>query len=290
MRIFVSWSGDRSKFVAEALRDWLPDVIQALEPWMSSEDIDKGSRWFSDIITQLNEVKVGIICLTPENLESAWILFEAGALSKTLNKTFVCTYLLDIEPGDISAPLGQFQATKANKEDTKKILCTINKALGEEFLTKERLESAFERCWPDFEKKLEAIPDVDSIKVKKKKKRTEKELLEEILELVRAFKASFPDQIDSSFLLKNVEANILHTIQSKWDDIVDEAKRRKISLGSFLAEGSPHTLENGVLQIEFSHGDGFHVDVVRKNRELITRVIQAVTGYSVRIICEELPF
>ena len=64
MRIFVSWSGDRSKFVAEALHDWLPNVIQALDPWLSSEDIDKGTRWLSDIATQLNEVKVGIICLT----------------------------------------------------------------------------------------------------------------------------------------------------------------------------------------------------------------------------------
>jgi len=32
VRIFLSWSGTRSKHVAEALREWFPTVIQALEP------------------------------------------------------------------------------------------------------------------------------------------------------------------------------------------------------------------------------------------------------------------
>jgi hypothetical protein len=90
--VFISWSGLRSGAVAEALRNWLPKVINALKPWLSTTDIDKGARWSTDVAVRLEVAKAGIICLTPSNLHSDWILFEAGALSKTLQNTFVSPY------------------------------------------------------------------------------------------------------------------------------------------------------------------------------------------------------
>src|SRR5437879_13172271 len=93
--IFISWSGQRSKWAADALRDWLPLVLQAAKPWMSEADIDKGSRGLDEVGRALEGMKIGIICLTPENLNARWILYEAGALSKTVDaKTRLCTYLL----------------------------------------------------------------------------------------------------------------------------------------------------------------------------------------------------
>ena len=184
MKVFISWSGEKSKTVAYALRDWLPNVIQAVEPWMSDTDLDKGSRWNSDMSSILEEAKIGIICLTPENLDAPWILFEAGALSKSLDETYVCPYLIQVESANIEGPLVQFQMTKANKNDTKKLVDTINRALeiDNKALDNVQLDKTFEIWWPQLEKALKNIPDNQ---VKHEPQRSEREILEEILELAR---------------------------------------------------------------------------------------------------------
>jgi hypothetical protein len=182
MNIFLSWSGERSRLIAEALRGWLPLVIQAVKPWMSASDIDKGTRWSSDIANQLEATSFGIICLTPENLEAPWILFEAGALSKTIDGTFVCPYLFEVDPADVVGPLTQFQGTRANKEDTKNLLKTINSVL-KDCIPENQLERAFEMWWPDLEEKLLNIKK--KVKEHAQVKRPDRELLEEILEILR---------------------------------------------------------------------------------------------------------
>ncbi|MCP4614466.1 MAG: hypothetical protein GY845_37785 [Planctomycetes bacterium] len=76
MKIFISWSGTLSHKVACVLRDWLPSVIQAVEPYVSSEDIDKGARWSTDIAGKLEESSFGIIAVTPENLSAPWSILR----------------------------------------------------------------------------------------------------------------------------------------------------------------------------------------------------------------------
>ena len=55
MKVFVSWSGNASHDVAKALKDWLPNVIQAVDVFLSSEDIAKGSVWFHELGEVLDE-------------------------------------------------------------------------------------------------------------------------------------------------------------------------------------------------------------------------------------------
>jgi hypothetical protein len=124
--VFISWSAERSRYVAEALRGWLPVVLQAVDPWMSAAGVEKGSRWESEISARLDQADVGIICLTAENLNSPWLLFEAGALSKKLGKSRVCTYLLELAPAQVPQPLGMFQHTVIGKDETRKLLEAIN--------------------------------------------------------------------------------------------------------------------------------------------------------------------
>ena len=184
MKVFISWSGDRSKKIAESFSDWLPQIIQALEPWISS-NIAKGSRSTPEISSELEKSKIGIICLTPENLDSNWLLFEAGALSK-MNETKVCTFLLDLTPSDIKPPLSQFQHTIFNKEDVFRLIETINQQLSsssEKQLAEKTLHQVFDRCWPDFKDTITKISR--SQPEKTKQIRSDRDLLEEILEIVR---------------------------------------------------------------------------------------------------------
>src|SRR5258708_40082779 len=85
-KVFISWSGARSKYIASALRKSVQMVLPSSKPFMSENDIDRGSRSLLELARALEVTRVGIVCLTPENLEASWLVFEAGALSKTLDR------------------------------------------------------------------------------------------------------------------------------------------------------------------------------------------------------------
>lgn len=183
--VFLSWSGERSRLVSEFLRDWISQVVQAAKPWMSESEVEKGTRSLDEIGKALADIKVGIVCLTPENLERPWLLYEAGCLSKSIDeKTRLCTYLIaGLEPSDVRAPLGMFQATRATKEETLKLLKTINRVVGDDPISEENLTAVFEVMWPKLEHRLASLPPPAEIVPPK---RADHEILNEILELGRA--------------------------------------------------------------------------------------------------------
>lgn len=206
MNVFISWSGSRSGLVAAALRDWLQDVIQALEPWMSEADIEKGARWSSEISAELERSNFGIICLTRDNLDAPWLLFEAGALSKLQHSARVCTFLLDVKPNEVRQPMAQFQATSANRDDVFRLIETINTACGETRLEPSKLKRAFDRTWNDLNEKLKAVGKNPPQKAKK----VDPEVtLAEILAYVRSLsreesEASSPLTTDEIVLLGKI--------------------------------------------------------------------------------------
>ncbi len=186
MRVFISWSGDRSKAIAEALYHWLPTIIQSLETWMSEHDIDKGTRSIPAISKNLGETQFGIICLTPENLNAPWLLFEAGALSKSQEDARVWTFLYELEYTNVEGPLAQFQHTVAKKEDVRKLLQAINRASNTQSVSDQQLQVSFDRGWPELQEKLRTIPATTEASAPK---RTDRELIEESLTLLRKIAA-----------------------------------------------------------------------------------------------------
>jgi hypothetical protein len=157
MKVFLSWSGQRSKEVANLLSDWLCCVIQASRPWISTRDLDRGSLWFGEINDQLKDTTVGIICLTQENKTRPWILFEAGALAKGLSTSRVCTLLVDLEPKDIEDPLAQFNHTFPTRESVLGLVKTLNSTLAMNGLDNRILEQVFNTYWPQFDERFADI-------------------------------------------------------------------------------------------------------------------------------------
>jgi len=111
-------------------------------------------------------------------------MFEVGALSKKIDKSKVCPILFNVEPSDIQGPLVQFQAAKFEKEEIKRVVRMMNVELGEKGLQSNVFDDVFEMWWPKLQEKVESELKTPR-KQDKSSVRSERELLEEILELTR---------------------------------------------------------------------------------------------------------
>lgn len=181
MKVFISWSGPRSKEMANALRDWLPMVLQYVEPFVSDKDISAGDRWAQTIASELDAANFGIICITPENLASEWVLFESGALSKSMLDGKVIPLLFGLEMSDLSGPLKQFQAQKVEATGIMEVVRAINN-VAESKADEKIIDRTVPALWPELESALKVIP---AIAPAEKHKRPQNEILEEIVTDVR---------------------------------------------------------------------------------------------------------
>jgi TIR domain len=159
MKVFVSWSGSTSKQVAQALRHWLPYMIQAVEPFMSSGDISKGDTWSDVLANELHNAEYGIICVTPYNMSHPWLIFEAGAMSHYMGKSKVAPVLYRVSSSVLDhGPLSQFQSTDlACRDDFLRLISVLNRSGSIHRMEQELLESTFDHWWGELKNELDAI-------------------------------------------------------------------------------------------------------------------------------------
>lgn len=187
MKLFISWSGDRSKSFALALKEWFPLVLHYVDPWLSEADIEAGQRWADAVAKELDACNFGILCVTKENLNSPWVLFEAGALAKSLEGSRVIPLLLDLDFKEVSGPLAQFQAKKLEKSGLLETIQSINQA-ATPAVPEDRYKQLFEALWPELEKKIAAIPKSTA---QSKQVRPQSEVLEELVGAIRNMESRF---------------------------------------------------------------------------------------------------
>jgi hypothetical protein len=254
MKIFVSWSGKRSKAVAELMSDWLKCVIQASQPWISTRDIDRGAIWFSEINDKLKDVSVGVVCLTQENKNKPWILFETGALAKGLTTNRVCTFLVDLNPEDLQDPLGQFNHTTPDKSSVWALTRTINDCLNEKALDERILEQVFETYWPQFNDKFQiALNENQPEEVVPP--RTEQDMLGEILNHTRGL----------SNRIHSLESELNYRSNSNpRNNKIDFDKNHKTKILNMLGSGKYTKEQIADSLVNYDMPDSYAQDLVNK--------------------------
>lgn len=185
MRLFISWSGEKSSGVALALHHWLPRVIHDVEPFVSLRDITAGARWQTETAMELSSTDFGIVCVTQANQDAPWLNFEAGALAKAVEVGRVIPLAIDLAPLDIKYPLAEFQAKPADEQGLRETVSAIN-AVCTKPLSRDVLDDEFDVWWPKLQEQLDLASDIDpDSDCPSAEPRTDRELLEEMLATIR---------------------------------------------------------------------------------------------------------
>jgi TIR domain len=188
LRVFISWSKEPSRSIARELAGLLDDLLD-VEPWMSDEEIASGRRWRDEVGSALSETDFGIICLTAANQHEPWLMFEAGALAKNLIFGRVIPLYIDLGPTDVTGPLSDYQGRPLDKDGMRRVVEDINVAT-ERPKAAYRLANLFKLTWPPFERTVTEAKTRTPQSAQPK--RTSEDMLEELVERVRAMEGGRP--------------------------------------------------------------------------------------------------
>lgn len=220
-------------------------VLHYAEPWLSHSDIEAGERWANVVAKELETTKFGIICITRDNIASPWILFEAGALAKSMQEGRVIPLLLDIEFKDIAGPLAQFQAKKVEKSGVSDVVTSINQ-FSDTKLADTRLGLQFETLWPTLEKKVADIPHSPS---PARQNRPQHEILEELVSSVRGLDVRFRESAEEAPRLRKRRHRFHPMMLHEMMHMMELGQRdpiRLLLIASFVRDDFPWIYELGL--------------------------------------------
>jgi hypothetical protein len=301
MKIFISWSGDVSRYVAEALARWLLDVNHSLSPWVSSRDIQAGAPWWIKLAQQLRDTNFGVICVTRSNLTAPWLLFEAGALAKQVeglansmssgdDYSVVCPYLIGgLRSADVpQGPLSQFQHAEATEAGTLFLLKSINSVLAKaepgNGYDDAWLRRAFERWWPDLRDQLTALPSKELVTGPV---RPQQEIIEETLalvrELVRRTVAADRDdrEMGAAQELINARRRNRELEREGLIELRDFIRTQRTALADFMEQGASLRVDGDLLTVTPRYD--IYVRYLTDNRNEIAEFASKFYGRRVRV-------
>lgn len=154
-RLFICWSKERSKRMAEMLHETLKEQSLGLDSFVSTVSIESGKPWFTEVEVNLREAHDVLVCVTPENCQSHWMHFEAGFVASRARRVFV--YCLPGATELLDGPISQYQVNIADKKGTEALFAAVS--------DKTEIED-FDELWEKhLERTLEEqkIPDMNLI-------------------------------------------------------------------------------------------------------------------------------
>jgi hypothetical protein len=225
----------------------------------------------SELSGELEKESFGVVCLTPSNLHAPWILFEAGALSKSVGDSQVAPFLVGVKPSELPAPLTQFNAVLAEKEDFKRLVKSINDRNSADPVSHETIERSVDACWPEIDTELKKAIENQPKEAKREVNARELEIerfdaiLQELLVLNRAQSKSLstpedilPPSYLESLLRTDKDSGFDHPA---WRDVVKGTELIKDRLNSDGQVGAGledaiTLLERGVEYLQRRYGRG----------------------------------
>lgn len=161
LSIFISWSKRCSGDIAKEIKQWIEENVAQVSVFISHE-IGAGEKWQRVIDDKLTNADMGIIVLTPENINSAWVLFEAGAIYNKDGK--ILPLLCGREAGKIEGPLKNLNYVDFSKKGIKKLLEQINTQLGLS-MTDNAIKNSIEGTWANLEGKIAPLIEKSKIHI-----------------------------------------------------------------------------------------------------------------------------
>jgi diguanylate cyclase (GGDEF)-like protein len=129
MQVFISWSGDQSRSVAEALEKAIRHIVRGASTFISTHDIDPGERWETRVSEELEKSNHAVLCITRDNQTAPWLNYEAGALGRLVGTSKVIPYTLGFPPSELkSGPLARFQGVQNDEPGTWNLMKSLNQS------------------------------------------------------------------------------------------------------------------------------------------------------------------
>ena len=255
-KIFISWSGSVTNNFAMGLKKIIEETIFPdlnVECFVSNVDIASGTDWWTSISSELKCCRLGILCLSNENIYAPWIFYEAGGMASRDVPTIPLLVGCEVDSLEKS-PLGGKQCVNfENQTEFIKMTADINHHFND-LLPSSIVKQIAEKGYDELNRDLSSVIST--------------------LKNIKPYFHSYSEKThDAGTIIQNAKNDIFistavgNKFLGKYGDIIEEKLKNGIKVRYMLLDLDRfHEME------EYLHGSGkkgedIHYSVLKKFKE-----------------------